>query len=339
MFEANLVRRLATQHLATLQNLNRLRLDLEGDFQGLEDAILGLILSVASGEPLLLIGPPGTAKSMLIRTFCSLVGIEREKTGGYFEYLLTPFTEPGELFGFYDPKSLVDPNSDLKRINENRMMQNAAVVFLDEIFKGSSAILNALLSFMNERVFYDRGLPVPVKLRCLLAASNELPESTELQAVSDRFALRCRVDNVAEDGASLEALMKKAWPLTYGRSNRRVAYPGLLDGLKALQTEIRGLDSLFQPHADVFPILAQLVQLARTNGVSALSNRRLVKFTYVMLIHRLFDLARGDPKTVAGKGCVRAEELRLLPKYFLDDDTKEEPIAQMDAAIKEWARR
>jgi transposase len=78
---------------------------------------------------------------------------------------------------------LWDWDGTLERIHADAMMQNAHVVFLDEVFKGSSAILNALLSFMNERAFYDRGQRHRVPLQCLFAATNELPDSDELQAI------------------------------------------------------------------------------------------------------------------------------------------------------------
>ena len=199
VFDSTRVLEIVNAHYRTLQDLQRVHRDLDRRFAGLEDATLALILSAASGEPLLLIGPPGTAKSMLIKTFCELVGVDREGSASrYFEYLLTPFTEPGELFGFYDPSKLTKEGT-LERIHADSMMQSAHVVFLDEVFKGSSAILNALLSFMNERAFYDRGRRHSVPLQCLFAATNELPDSDELQAIWDRFTLRCRVDNVAAD--------------------------------------------------------------------------------------------------------------------------------------------
>ena len=150
MFDSTRVLDIVNTHYRTLQDLQRVHRELDRRFAGLEDATLAVILSAASGEPLLLIGPPGTAKSMLIKTFCDLVGVDREGSSSrYFEYLLTPFTEPGELFGFYDPSKLTKDGT-LERIHADSMMQSAHVVFLDEVFKGSSAILNALLSFMNE---------------------------------------------------------------------------------------------------------------------------------------------------------------------------------------------
>ena len=284
---------------------------------------------------------------MLIKTFCELAGVDREGSASrYFEYLLTPFTEPGELFGFYDPSKLTNEGR-LERIHADSMMQSAHVVFLDEVFKGSSAILNALLSFMNERAFYDRGRRHSVPLQCLFAATNELPDSDELQAIWDRFTLRCRVDNVAADRGRIQDMLTKAWPLTYGAcldeapearsrtDTRAPSAPHLLEELQALRETIRGATGLFDPETDTLGIVTQLVELARTHGLSQVSNRRMVKFVYVMLVHRVYDCVRaGD--TSAAAIALRPEELRLLPKYFLDQESHEEGVRQLHAAIVDW---
>jgi len=347
VFDSVRVHEIVNAHYRTLQDLQRVHRELDRRFAGLEDATLAVILSAASGEPLLLIGPPGTAKSMLIKTFCDLVGVDREGSASrYFEYLLTPFTEPGELFGFYDPSKLTKEGT-LERIHADSMMQSAHVVFLDEVFKGSSAILNALLSFMNERAFYDRGRRHTVPLQCLFAATNELPDSDELQAIWDRFTLRCRVDNVAADRGRIQDMLTKAWPLTYGarldeapevrsRTASRVpSAPHLLPELQALRESIRGATGLFDPESDTLGVVTQLVELARTHGLSQISNRRMVKFIYVMLVHRVYDCVRaGDAG--ASPLALRPEELRLLPAYFLDQESHEEGVRQLHAAIADW---
>ena len=334
MFDSTRVLEIVNAHYRTLQDLQRVHRELDRRFAGLEDATLGLILSAASGEPLLLIGPPGTAKSMLIKTFCELAGVDREGSASrYFEYLLTPFTEPGELFGFYDPSKLTNEGR-LERIHADSMMQSAHVVFLDEVFKGSSAILNALLSFMNERAFYDRGRRHSVPLQCLFAATNELPDSDELQAIWDRFTLRCRVDNVAAERGRIQDMLTKAWPLTYGAWTRGPSALHLLEELQALRDTIRGATGLFDPDADTLGIVTQLVELARTHGLSRVSNRRMVKFVYVMLVHRVYDCVRAGDASAAI--ALRPEELRLLPKYFLDQEAHEEGVRQLHAAIVDW---
>jgi MoxR-like ATPase len=335
VFDSTRVLEIVNAHYRTLQDLQRVHRELDRRFAGLEEATLALVLSAASGEPLLLVGPPGTAKSMLIKTFCELAGVDREGSASrYFEYLLTPFTEPGELFGFYDPSKLTREGT-LERIHADAMMQSAHVVFLDEVFKGSSAILNALLSFMNERAFYDRGRRHGVPLQCLFAATNELPDSDELQAIWDRFTLRCRVDNVAADRARIQDMLTKAWPLTYGNEPRTPSAPHLLEELQALREGIRGAAGLFDPDPDTLGVVTQLVELARTHGLSQISNRRMVKFMYVMLVHRVYDCVR-DGEASPSAVTLRPEDLRLLPKYFLDQESHEEGVRQLNAAIADW---
>ena len=335
MFDSTRLLEIVNAHYRTLQDLQRVHRELDRRFAGLEDATLALVLSAASGEPLLLIGPPGTAKSMLIKTFCELVGVDREGSRSrYFEYLLTPFTEPGELFGFYDPSKLTRDGT-LERIHADSMMQSAHVVFLDEVFKGSSAILNALLSFMNERAFYDRGRRHKVPMQCLFAATNELPDSEELQAIWDRFSLRCRVDNVRADRGRIQDMLAKAWPLTYGPGSPPPVAPHLLEELQALRESVRGATGLFDPDADTLGVITQLVELARSHGLSQVSNRRMVKFIYVMLVHRVYDCVRAGGTSAPAIG-LRAEDLLLLPKYFLDQESHEEGVRQLHAAIADW---
>ncbi len=353
MFDPARILDIVNAHYRTLQELQHVHRELDRRFAGLEEATLAVILSAASGEPLLLIGPPGTAKSMLIKTFCDLVGVDREGSASrYFEYLLTPFTEPGELFGFYDPSKLTKEGT-LERMHADAMMQNAHVVFLDEVFKGSSAILNALLSFMNERAFYDRGRRHRVPLQCLFAATNELPDSEELQAIWDRFTLRCRVDNVPANRGRIQEMLTKAWPLTYGvddtpeaptqvggldeapQARSRTAAPHLLPALQALRESIRGAAGLFDAESETLAVITQLVELARTHGLSQISNRRMVKFVYVMLVHRVYECVRSG-ETSGTPVALHAEQLRLLPRYFLDQDSHEEGVRQLHAAITDW---
>jgi Mg-chelatase subunit ChlI len=316
VFDASLVEEIANRHRSVLLTLDEIRKELESRFEGMADPILALILAVASGEALLLVGPPGTGKSLLIKSFCKMIGVSE-----YFEYLLTPFTEPGELWGFYDLAKLAEKKG-LERMNVDHMMQSAKIVFLDEIFKGSSAILNSLLTFMNEHKFYDRGEPRDVKLQCLFAATNELPEASELRAVQDRFILRCRVDNAGGTHNELKALFTKSWPLTYSSRDGAGRYRGLLDDLARMRTDIQeNAAALFQPDDIVARYLAQAVTEARHYGLSEMSNRRLTKFLYVMLIHRMYNATRGGRRVA--EEYPWQTEVHLLFKFFLDRQNEE----------------
>lgn len=160
-----------------------------------------LLLAALCGEHVLMMGPPGTAKSKLARRLASFGG----PGAVFFERLLTRFTVPEELFG---PLSLKGLERDEYVRQTKGFLPEATVAFVDEIFKANSAILNTLLSVINERVFDNGAGRVPVPLRCLVAASNEPPESDELNALYDRFLFRLDVQPVSDGG--LEALVAAA---------------------------------------------------------------------------------------------------------------------------------
>jgi len=148
-----------------------------------------LLLAALSGEHLFLLGPPGTAKSLLARRLSQVC------EGFFFERLLTRFSVPEEVFGPLSLKAL--ENDELRRKVEG-FLPDADVAFLDEVFKANSSILNALLALLNERVYDNGGIRIQVPLWCAVAASNELPESEELDALFDRFLLRRSVPRVSD---------------------------------------------------------------------------------------------------------------------------------------------
>jgi len=148
-----------------------------------------LLLAAFCGEHLLLLGPPGTAKSELGRRLSAICG-----GASFFERLLTRFSVPEELFGPLSMKGL--ENDQYVRQTEG-YLPTATVAFIDEVFKANSAILNSLLTILNERLFDNGNQRIKVPLLCLVGASNELPESEELDALYDRFLLRSSVEQVS----------------------------------------------------------------------------------------------------------------------------------------------
>lgn len=156
------------------------------------------LLAILAGENILLIGPPGTAKSLIARRIAqSFTDGHQSHTNTYFEYLLTKFSTPEEIFG---PLSISELKQDRFKRNTAGYLPSVKIAFLDEIFKANSSILNALLTIMNERVYHNGTNAEKVPLRALIAASNELPTGQEeLSALYDRFLVRSFVGYVSED--------------------------------------------------------------------------------------------------------------------------------------------
>lgn len=157
-----------------------------------EEIIKAIFLSIIARQHCLLVGPPGTGKSALTMDISkSIKGID------YFQWLLGRFTTPEELFG---PVSLSELEKGVYKRNTEHKMPVAHLSFLDEIFKANSAILNALLTLINERLFYNNGVPIKTPLISVIGASNEYPEEGEgLEALFDRFLLRYEVEYIGED--------------------------------------------------------------------------------------------------------------------------------------------
>ncbi len=181
--------------------LQAIRQELQGTFVERDELVDGALAALLAKEHVLFIGPPGTAKSMLAEELC-----RRVQGARYFEWLLTKFSTPEEIFGPVSLKAL--EADEYIRITKDKLPE-AHVAFLDEIFKANSSILNALLSLINERKFYNGGVPVASPLVTLIGASNELPDEDELSALYDRFLVRFLVDYIAEDQNFVQMLGMK----------------------------------------------------------------------------------------------------------------------------------
>ncbi|MDG2305779.1 MAG: AAA family ATPase [Candidatus Binatia bacterium] len=158
----------------------------------------GSLAALLAGQHVLLVGPPGTAKSMLADGVC-----RRIEGARYFQWLLTKFTTPEEVFGAVSLKAL--ERDEYRRVTTNKLPE-AHIAFLDEVFKASSSILNALLTLLNERCFDNGSERIQTPLITLFGAANELPEEDELSAVYDRFLVRFVVDYIEEDWRFLRML-------------------------------------------------------------------------------------------------------------------------------------
>jgi MoxR-like ATPase len=173
--------------LRAAQKVREVARALDERFLDKSEIVRMLLVTLVAGEHMLIVGPPGTAKSALVRQLARLVDAR------YFEYLLTRFSEPNELFGPVDIKAFRE-GTFVRRVES--MLPDAEIVFLDEIFKSNSAILNALLSILNERRFFTGSATINVPLCSLYGATNEVPNDDALSAIFDRFLVRTMSENL-----------------------------------------------------------------------------------------------------------------------------------------------
>jgi MoxR-like ATPase len=298
---------------ALRERLNRFRTSLGRFFINKQELIDLMVVAAVAQEPLLLVGPPGTAKSDLVLKFKDALGLGEED---YFEYMLTRFTEPSEIVGPIDISKLREGRY-VRR--EQGKLPTARLAFLDEIFKSNSAILNILLTIINERKFYQDGVPMPVRLRILFAATNEVPEQAELAALKDRFCLKAESRSVQEthfqqlidagiQGEVNKALSQKPWMEGHAsledilKANRYLTY---LFGRKhrgtSRNSEEQNDRQVFFP-AEVFDEFQRLVKTLVRDDHIFISDRKLVK---------LYKLFRVRSWLFTG-GAVSRDDLHLL---------------------------
>ena len=221
-----------------------------------------------SQEHVLFIGPPGTSKSELGRRLSQLCG------GPFFQRLFTRFTTPEEIYGPLSLRAL--ENDEYLRCIDG-FLPMATVAFLDEIFKANSSILNTLLTILNERQFDNgAGNRVNCPLKCVIGASNELPESEELDALLDRFLLRAQVNPVSDEG-----LLKI---LSQAHQNRTPPPIDIAGELNHVVSDISSMIDMISLDQNICVLIQKLRTF--TNDVLGMyiSDRRLVKASRLLRV-------------------------------------------------------
>ena len=250
---------MTTEHSKLIQQLKEILEHLKHQFVGKDDIIDLMGICLVGRENIFLLGPPGTAKSAIVRALATSL------EGKTFEYLLTRFTEPNELFGPFDIRKLREGELIT---NTEGMLPEAHLIFLDELLNANSAILNSLLMILNEKVFRRGRENRPLPAVMMVGASNQLPEDEALQALFDRFLIRVQCDYV--DPSQLKQVLQAGWQLE--QKNNRPPAGISAESIFSIQQLIGQVDL-----NDILPVYLDLIQMLRNAGVKV-SDRRAVNW-------------------------------------------------------------
>jgi MoxR-like ATPase len=257
------------------------------------------LLAALAGEHTLLVGPPGTAKSLLARRL-HLAFAE----GAYFERLLTRYTVPEELFG---PLSIRALEEDRYERQTAGFLPQASIAFVDEVFKANSAILNALLTLLNEREFDNGPRREPCPLVSVIGATNAVPEDEVGEAFFDRFLVRIPVEPVSAAGFRTLLAAEERAPAHLAGAVREAER-------EALARAARGVDV----GDEVAGLLAEARGRLAGEGLYV-SDRRWVKITALLRV----------AAAAEGRARVAAWDLWLLPWCVAPD-------AERQARVSGW---
>ena len=273
-------------------------------FVGKDEVIDLLGVCLAGGENLFILGPPGTAKSALVQELALRLD------GQMFDYLLTRFTEPNELFGPFD----------IRRLREGELVTNtegmlpvADFVFLDELLNANSAILNSLLMVLNERVFRRGRETFALPTLMVVGASNSLPQDEALGALFDRFLLRVRCDNVPTE--RLNDVLRAGWNRERTGTNRQSLLH--VDLVRQLQKSLYDVE--IEP---VLPHYSELIRRLRLAGIK-ISDRRAVKLQRTIAASAL----------LCGRMHALTSDFWVLRHIWDTDEQQEVIVALVDSAM------
>ena len=259
--------------------LQNFRSSLNTSFLEREDVIDGLLASVITKQNAFLFGLPGTGKSELVRAVSN--GFQGSK---FFGYLLSPTTDPSELFG---PVAVSKLLKDEYTRDVDGYLPSSNIAFLDELFRGSSAVLNSLLTILNERTFNNGKQLITTPIQSIVAATNSFPQEESLQAFCDRFLFRPTITGLQKPTSRR---LLDQWAL--GTIKRPTVESKLTyEDLTTLNQELDSIkisDEFLDRFSQVFDLLS-------SRGIS-ISDRRRVQILKFM---RGWALVQGDDTVYA----------------------------------------
>lgn len=274
---------------------------------GKDEIVEVLGVALVAGENAFLLGPPGTGKSALVQE------LGQRLEGRTFDYLLTRFTEPSELFGPFDLRRLRD--GDLVT-NTEGMLPEADFVFLDELLNANSAILNSLLLALNERVFRRGRQTSTLPMLLAVGASNRLPEDDALAALFDRFLLRVECQNVADD--RLGEVLAAGWSRDQQPASKATIH---IDDIRAMRQAVATVDL-----SAVLPEYENLIRRLRQSGME-ISDRRAVRLQRVIAASAV----------VCGRTAAEPSDL-WIARYIWDTPAQQELLASHVDAVQQATR-